>query len=594
MSYSNPQTSYIHTTFPTNSFWGRRRHVVQSRTLLVQLDMLKKTGRYDAFKLKWHPIYNDPPSIWPVPKHLFWDSDVAKWIEGACYFVAKDMAPGATNPGDKEIRAAVDELVEMIRGAQQEDGYLNIHFTVVDPDGRWKDLRDLHELYNAGHLIEAALAHHCCFQNTQLLEPVLKYVDLLCKTFGPQKSQILGYPGHPEIELALLRLWRLTNDPKHLRLAQFFIDERGNPDSGGTRQHYYDIEKAARGEREHEWPQYMPVQTPYRYMQAHLPITQQPTIEGHSVRAMYLLTGVADLSILQQSSRAKYAEALHRLWNNMVRQKMYLTGGIGAIPAWEGFGQDYFLPQGDDEGADGGGAYLETCAAIGVVMLAERLLQLELKSEYSDIMELCLYNAVLTGMSHDGAAFTYVNQLASSEGSLSKRSEWFEVSCCPPNVSRLFGSVGGYVWTVEKKDKAVAVNIHLYTAAALKVPVDHGEVEIEQKTDLPYGDGRVSFSIRAPVQTEVVLRLRIPGWARSWEVSLLSSRRFCVILTQYEDQPRYRSVGRRWVSKAVFRIREKASRLRVEALPASATYFSPSIHTPARRSRGTRPTGLLC
>jgi len=514
MSLLNPQTAYIYTKFPDFSFWGRRRDAVQSKTLLTQLNMLKKTGRYDAFKLKWNPVYDDPPSIWPVPKHLFWDSDVAKWIEGACYFLATDM-DGSNND---EIKKAVDELVEMIRNAQQDDGYLNIHFTVVDPKGRWKNLRDLHELYNAGHLIEAALAHHHCYKNDQLLAPILKYVDLLCKSFGPGEQQIHGYPGHPEIELALLRLYRLTKNENYLQLARFFIDERGNPDSDGTGRHYYDIEKAARGEKQHEWPSYVPVSNPYRYMQAHLPITKQPTIEGHSVRAMYLLTGVADLSVLEQTSRTKYIEALHRLWSNMVKKKMYMTGGIGAIPAWEGFGQDYYLPQGDDEGADGGGCYAETCAAIGVVMLAERLLRLELKGEYADIMELCLYNAVLTGMSHDGAAFTYVNQLASSDSNLSKRSEWFEVSCCPPNVSRLLGSIGGYLWAVEETGVALAINVHIYTAASLKISTVDGEVDITQTTKLPYGDGSVVVSVRSPERVAITLRLRIPGWVTSWEV----------------------------------------------------------------------------
>lgn len=347
-----------------------------------------------------------------------------------------------------------------------------------------------------------------------------------------------GYPGHPEIELALLRLFRLTRDPKHLYLSRYFIDERGNPDSGGTGRHYYDIEKEARGERAHEWPEYMPVRVPYRYNQAHKPLTEQETVEGHSVRAMYLLTGVADLSVLEKSSRDKYAEALHRLWNNVVRKRMYMTGGIGAIPAWEGFGQDYFLPQGDDEGADGGGAYLETCAAIGVVMLAERLLHLELKSQYADIMELCLYNAVLTGMAHDGAAFTYVNQLASSDGNPSKRSEWFEVSCCPPNVSRLLGSIGGYVWTVESTADACAVNVHLYTAAMLKLQTDQGEMEIKQRTNLPYGDGSVVFSVRNGTARNLSLRLRIPGWATSWEVCLSELKPFCSTLTQGQDHPR--------------------------------------------------------
>lgn len=518
-SECNPQTTFSQTSFPPSSFWGRRQHVVRTRTLLAQLDMLKKTGRYNAFKLKWQPIYDEPSTVWPIPKHLFWDSDIAKWIESACYFLSDEQ--GRREATENGVENAAHELVEMIRGAQQDDGYLNIHFTVVAPGKRFTNLRDLHELYNAGHLIEAALAHHYCFKNSRLLNPILKYVSLLCNTFGPDEHQIHGYPGHPEIELALLRLYRLTENPKHLQLARYFLDERGNPDSGGTGTHFYDLEKATRGEHDHEWPEYMPVHLPYRYQQAHLPIMQQPSIEGHAVRAMYLLTAVADLSVLEPRSRVKYAESLRRLWDSMVCKKMYLTGGIGAVAAWEGFGKDYFLPQGSDEEPDEGfgGCYAETCAAIGVVMLAERMLRLERRAEYADVLELCLYNAVLTGMSHEGNAFTYVNQLASSEGNLSKRSEWFEVSCCPPNVSRLVGSIGGYIWTMTEKDSGnMEVDVHTYTTANVRWKIGEKEVELKQRTDLPIGCGRVNISIRGSENVEITMRLRIPGWVTSWKV----------------------------------------------------------------------------
>ncbi|KAK4550396.1 hypothetical protein LTR36_003363 [Oleoguttula mirabilis] len=502
----NPQSSYTHTAFPSASFWGRRRDVVRTVTLPFQLDMLKKTGRYDAFKLKWHPSYSDPPNVWPVPNHLFWDSDVAKWIEGACYFLREHEEP--------DIRAAIHELVEMIRGAQQEDGYLNIHFTVVEPGKRFSNLRDKHELYNAGHLIEAALAHHACFRTDGLLEPILKYVDLLIRTFGSGSEQKHGYPGHPEIELALLRLYRVTQDERHLQLAEYFLSERGNP-KGVDGQHFYAAEKEARGEREGEWPVYYPRDdAPYRYSQAHLPITEQPTVEGHAVRAMYLLTAVADLCALVPTGEAKttYVDSLHRLWSNMVGKKMYLTGGIGAIARWEGFGINYFLPQSTDEG----GCYAETCAAIGVVLLAERLLQIELDAKFADVMELCLYNAVLTGMSHDGKAFTYTNQLASSDLELSERKDWFQCACCPPNVSRLFGYLGGFVWTHKTVEpNQVELDIHLYTAASITVPVGDSKVTVRQETDWP-SSGKVTFSVEMPSEVEVALRLRIPGWATEW------------------------------------------------------------------------------
>jgi uncharacterized protein len=362
-------------------------------------------------------------------------------------------------------------------------------------------------------LIEAALAHEQHFKNQLLLEPILKYVDLLCKTFGPGADQIHGYPGHPEIELALLRLYKRTNEPKHFELAQYFLEERGNR-TGVKGRHFYEVEREARGERLCEWPRYYPSSDPYRYQQAHIPITKQPSIEGHAVRAMYLLTAAADLSSLSPDSRLRYSAALSRLWASLLR-KMYMTGGIGAIAQWEGFGGDYFLPQGSDEG----GCYAETCAAIGVVMLAERLLQLDLDGKYADVMELCLYNAVLTGMSHDGKAFTYTNQLASSLESPSKRESWFEVSCCPPNVLRLLGSLGGYLWTVEDEmDSATTVNVHLYASAEISLQVGAGKVVLKQETDWPR-DGIVRFSLQADQGIDISIRVRIPAWARDWSVS---------------------------------------------------------------------------
>lgn len=366
MSY--PQESFVRTKLLPGSLLRRRRDAVASNTLLYQLEVLKETGRYDAFKLKWHPTYDDPPDEWPVPNHLFWDSDVGKWLEGACYFLHEQSNP--------QVEIAVKELVDMIRSAQQEDGYLNIHFTVVAPGERFTNLRDMHELYNAGHLIEAALAHHSLYANDELLGPMIKYVDLLCKMFGPGEDQVHGYPGHPEIELALLRLYKRTGDVKHLRLAEYFISERGNP-TGSKGKHYYVTEAEARGEDKHRKPAYWPEMDCLWYYQAHRPIVKQETIEGHSVRAMYLLTAAADLVGQQkQSGESHLLVAIRRLWRNMIDKKMYLTGGIGAMEKWEGFGIDYFLPQGTDEG----GCYSETCAAIGVMMLAERLLQVRLTS----------------------------------------------------------------------------------------------------------------------------------------------------------------------------------------------------------------------
>ena len=503
MSY--PQVTFSQTKFEHGSFWDRRRDVVRKSTIPFQLDKLKKTGRFDAFKLEWHPSYKDQPTHWPVPNHLFWDSDVAKWMEGAVYFLDGNS--------DSAVNEAVSQLVEMIRKAQQPDGYLNIHFTVVEPDKRWTNLRDLHELYNCGHLIEAALAHKQHYGNNDLLSTLTRYADLLCEKFGRKDSQMHGYPGHPEIELALLRLYARTQDIKYWDLAKYFIEERGNP-KGVNGRHYYEVEAEARGEQPYLRPNYYPRPRCFWYQQAHKPIAEQETVEGHSVRAMYLLTSVADASLYDASFKEKYLPVLERLWNNMVQRKMYLTGGIGAIKQWEGFSLDYFLPQSTDEG----GCYAETCASIGVMMLAERMLHLDLNAKYADILELCLYNAVLTGISLDGRAFTYVNQLASSDEDLSRREEWFECACCPPNVTRLLGTLGGYVWThSEKAPSKVQINVHLYTSATLTFEASGHQVRLTQKTEWPWS-GEIEFESEADESVETLLRLRIPQWAESWSI----------------------------------------------------------------------------
>ncbi|KAJ9652012.1 hypothetical protein H2198_008754 [Neophaeococcomyces mojaviensis] len=516
-----PQEAFVWTQLLPGSLIHSRREAVSANTLLYQLDVLKKTGRYDCFKLKWHPVYDEPPEIWPVPNHLFWDSDVAKWIEGACYLLHDHPHP--------KIDASIHELVHMIRSAQQDDGYLNLHYTVVAPGKRFTNLRDMHELYNAGHLIEAALAHQHLYKNDLLMEPILHYVDLLHKTFGPGKHQIHGYPGHPEIELALLRLYHRTNNPKHLELASYFIHERGNP-SGVEGVHFFDAESRQRGDDPYKRPSYhIEIGGCSWYYSADKPLIEQKEIKGHSVRAMYLLTAASDLtSVSPNESNEQLRQAVHRLWNNMVDRKMYVTGGIGAIKQYEGFGQDYFLPQGTDEG----GCYAETCASIGVMMLAQRILQYDLDGKYGDVMELCLYNAVLTAMSHDGKAFTYVNQLASSSADPCKRCDWFTVACCPPNIMRLLGQIGGYIYTDHSSDRdlcngtnevnghnehrsadTTAIDVHLYIPSSHTFTHDNKSCTLTQKSNYPW-TSEITFNLDVPSTSDISLRLRIPFFAR--------------------------------------------------------------------------------
>jgi DUF1680 family protein len=376
--------------------------------------------------------------------------------------------------------------------------------------------------YNAGHLIEAALAHHDYYKNDLLLEVMLKYVSLIRKVFGPGEDQRHGYPGHPEIELSLFRLYAATGSQDAYHLARYFLEERGNP-TGQEGKHYFDWERERRGESPWMRPDTYPEFNSLWYAQAHQPILEQQSVEGHSVRCMYLLTAVADMICLDRQSPPgapvlpaldshKWHAAVIRLWENMVDKKMYLTGGIGAVKQWEGFGIDYFLPQGTDEG----GCYAETCASIGVMMLAERLLQLDPgnpDSRYADVMELCLYNNVMTAMNVEGTAFTYVNQLASSPQDPSARSEWFEVACCPPNLARLFGSLGGYLWDYGGQGGKAFVNVHLYTTARLTFEVDGKPWALEQRSNWPW-EGTVAFRLSAPESAETTIRLRLPAGSR--------------------------------------------------------------------------------
>ena len=399
--------------------------------------------------------------------------------------------------------------------------------------------------YNAGHLIEAAIAYHDHYKTGDFLDVMVKYVHLMHATFGPAPDQRKAYPGHPEIELALLRLYKTTGDIKAYELARFFLSERGNP-VGQDGRHYYDWEMDRRGEEAHKRPNSYPMSRDYWYCQAHKPILQQDSVEGHAVRAMYLLAGAADLVCLHEDGtqplpRAEdWLAALHRLWDNMVGKKMYLTGSIGSSAQWEGFGIDYFLPQTPDEG----GCYAETCASIGAMLLAERLLYISPHARYADVMELCLYNTVMGSMSLSGKAFTYENYLASCPGHLSQREEWFECSCCPPNVSRLFGSLGGYLWHFKSSSgsssddhtgddvEEIHINVHLYTTARLEFETARRRpVSFEQKTRWPW-EGNILFTLSTPTPTtrfpgahhhhhhhtspaplRTTIRLRIPSWS---------------------------------------------------------------------------------
>jgi len=471
----------------TGGFWGERMEVNRTATIPAVYEHLKKTGRIDAFKLRWRPGMPDKP-------HVFWDSDVAKWVEAAAYSLIAHPEPG--------LRRRMDHVARLIAGAQQPDGYLNTHFTVVEPERRWTSLRDAHELYCAGHIIEAAVAHHLATRKPTLLDAARRCADYIGCVFGRGKGKLRGYPGHEEIELALVKLYRATGEERYLRLSEYFLNERGR------RPHYFNREAKARGED----PRADRAGT-YDYCQAHLPVREQKTAEGHAVRAMYLYCAMADLAA-ETGDRTLLA-ACKRLWRNLTERRMYVTGGVGSSSHGERFTCDYDLPN--------EAAYAETCAAIGLVFWAHRMLQLTADGRYADVMERALYNGVLSGVSLDGKRFFYTNPLAlhpqfarfAQPHVLTQRADWFGCACCPPNITRLIASLPQYVWS-EGRD---AVHVHLFAEGTAEAHVRNQTVTISQATDYPW-DGRVRIGVRPERAAKFTLAVRIPGWCRNARLAI--------------------------------------------------------------------------
>jgi len=450
-----------------DAFWAPRLKANRRVTIPHEHTQCKETGRLDALKLEWKPGQPDPP-------HIFWDSDVAKWIEAASYCLATHR--------DRKLERLVDKVIDLVAGAQQPDGYLNVHFTVVEPEKRWANLRDAHELYCAGHLMEAAVAHFDATGKTTLLDVLCRYADHIDKTFGPRKKR--GYPGHEEIELALVKLYHATGNERYLKLSKFFVDERGR------QPHYYDKEAKARGDDPKTyWAR------SYDYCQAHRPVREQDEAVGHSVRAMYLYSGMADVAA--ETGDASLLAACRKLWDSATIRKMYLTGGVGAAHWGEKFTSDYDLPNQT--------AYAETCAAIGLVFFAHRMLQIEADARYADVLERALYNGVLSGVSLDGKKFFYVNPLASTGDH--HRQAWFGCACCPPNIARLIASLGSYIYSAAK----AGVYVHLYVAGQGRAEVAGHKVTLSQKTRYPW-DGEVAITVGVRQPASFALMLRIPDW----------------------------------------------------------------------------------
>ena len=477
-------------------FLGTRSETNRKETLPYQYLQCKQTGRIDTFKLNWKPGKGPEP-------HIFWDSDVAKWIEAAGYSLGTHK--------DAKLEKLVDDVIDSIESAQDKDGYLNTHFQLVEPQNRWKNLHTYHELYCAGHLMEAAVAYYNGTGKTKLLDVLCRYADYIGKVFGPGKSQKKGYPGHEEIELALVKMYKATDKKKYLDLAKFFVDQRGQLP------HYFEKEAKARKEKPAQKGRgavrFIEEGAPYEYAQAHLPVREQKTAEGHSVRAGYLYAGMADVAA--ETGDKELLAACKRLWKNITEKRMYVTGGIGSHRFGERFSVDYDLPNEE--------AYAETCAAISLLFFAHRMLQIEADSQYADVMERALYNGILSGVSLDGKKFFYVNPLAINQtsilmpqsGSKWERQAWFGCACCPPNVARLLASVGEYAYSTSQS----ALYVHLYMESEATSDVGGKKVKIRQITDYPWKE-KVKIKVDPEKAATFSVALRIPDWCKKAQISV--------------------------------------------------------------------------
>lgn len=492
-----------------DEFWAPRIAQVRDTTLAAQYAQFESTGYFEALSLNWTRTDSQP--------HIFWDSDIAKWIEAASYQLEVDH--------DADLDAQVDDMIERLAAAQQPDGYLNTYFTIVAPEERFTDLRDAHELYCAGHLIEAAVANFEATGKHRLLDVMRRYADLIDDTFGVGDGKLRGYCGHEEIELALIKLFRVTGERRYLDLARYFVEERGREP------YYFALEAERRGTEgwfAREFPDRTEFpQTAREYLQAHLPVREQTEAVGHAVRATYLFSAVADLAMIDRDDEGDHgaggdradvggperdtglADAARRVWQHATSRRMYVTGGIGSSARNEGFTSDYDLPDYD--------AYSETCAAIGLMLWSSRMADLDGDARYVDVLERALYNNVLAGADAGGTCFFYDNPLASRGDK--HRSEWFGVACCPPNLARLLSSLGRHVYAIA----ADSIRVDLYIGGSIRVPVGEGragdgEVVLTQRSGMPWtSDVELTVSTGTPVDLE--LALRIPGWAAGQEVS---------------------------------------------------------------------------
>jgi len=464
----------------TDSFWLPKIRTVQEKTIAYAFQKCEEEGRMENFVTAGDVIRGKAaPTAKARGKMPFDDTDVYKAIEGAAYSLVS--APNPT------LDRYLDSIIALIAYGQEPDGYLTTWRT-IDPrnpparwvkggGGRWFDLGMSHELYNAGHLFEAAAAHYRATGKRSFLDVALKNADLLVKTFmtAPQADLHLQVPGHQIVETGLIKLYQLTGKEDYLRLARQLLDNRGK-------------NKTDRQE----------------YSQDHKPVVEQDEVVGHAVRAVYMYAGMTDIAAIYGDER--YRAAVGRLWQNMVDRKMYITGGLGALHRGEAFGESYELPNLT--------AYAETCAAIGGVYWAERMFRLTGDATYINVLERMLYNGVIAGISHDGTSFFYCNPLASDgaytfNSGHATRSAWFDCSCCPTNLIRFIPSIPNLIYAAQGD----SLFINLFVANRAKVALASQEVAVEQKTTYPWS-GKVEVAVSPEKAASFTVKIRIPSWAQ--------------------------------------------------------------------------------
>ncbi len=464
----------------TGGFWNTQQKLVRDVTIDAVYDRFDETGRFASLKGDWKEGM-------PFRPHIFWDSDITKWMEGVAYYLQKKR--------DNALEDKMDMLVERMEKLQTEDGYLNTYFTTVEPKARFTRRLD-HELYCAGHLVEGALAYYEAVGKRKMLDIAIRYIDYIDRVFRIDHSAAFDTPGHQEIELALVKLYQFTGEDRYKKLAEYFIDNRGRSQKDRENN---DRDLAA--------------------FQSHLPVREQKTAEGHSVRLLYQCCGMADLALLNQED--EMTRACETLFENIVKKRMHITGGVGTTYREESFTFDYHLPEVT--------TYNETCASIALAMFCRRMWLIDADRKYADYAELALYNTMLSGISLSGDKFFYENPLTASP----KRNEFnqtrkedirehlpilervkvFDCSCCPPNLIRTIGSIADYMYSISED----TVYVHCYMEGETKVKTKNQEIELCQKTNYPY-DGKIELKTRS--EGCYTIALRIPGWCQSYRLSI--------------------------------------------------------------------------